>query len=55
MSRRLAARIAAFLVVGAIAAFVAFDINQSTKAPWQWEFLVGIAIICGLVAAIILP
>ena len=55
MSRRLAARIAAFLVVGVIAAVVAFDINQSTKAPWQWEFLVGIAIICGFVAAIILP
>lgn len=55
MSRRLAARIAAFLVVGVIAAVVAFDINQSSKAPWQWEFLVGIAIICGLVAAIILP
>lgn len=55
MSRRLAARIAAFLVVGAIAAFVGFDINQSSKSPWQWEFVVGIAIICGVIAFIILP
>lgn len=55
MSRRLAARIAAFLVVGAIAAFVGFNINQSSKSPWQWEFLVGIAIICGVIAFIILP
>jgi uncharacterized protein YacL len=55
MSRRLAARIVAFLVVGVIAAIVGFDINQSSKAPWQWEFLVGIAIICGIIAFIILP
>ena len=55
MSRRLAARIVAFLVVGVIAAIIGFDINQSSKAPWQWEFLVGIAIICGIIAFIILP
>ena len=55
MSRRLAARIAAFVIVGGIAAFVGFDINQSSKAPWQWEFLVGIAILCGIIAFIILP
>ncbi len=55
MSRRLAARIVAFLVVGVIAAIVGIDINQSSKAPWQWEFLVGIAIICGIIAFIILP
>ena len=55
MSRRLAARMAAFVVVGAIAAFVGFDINQNSKAPWQWEYLVGIAIICGVIAFIILP
>ncbi|HKT39655.1 MAG TPA: TRAM domain-containing protein [Ktedonobacterales bacterium] len=55
MSRRLAARIAAFVIVGAIAAFVGFDINQSSKAPWPWWVLVGIAIICGVIAFIILP
>jgi len=55
MSRRLAARIAAFVIVGAIAAFAGFDINQSSKAPWPWWVLVGIAIICGVIAFIILP
>lgn len=55
MSRRVAARTVAFLVVTAIAAVVGFNINQSSKAPWQWEFLVGIALICGIIAFIILP
>jgi uncharacterized protein YacL len=55
MSRRLAARVAAFVVVGAIAAVVGIDINQSSKAPWPLGVLVGIAIICGVIAFIILP
>jgi uncharacterized protein YacL len=55
MSRRLAARMAAFLVVAALAAVVGFSINNSSKAPWPWEVLVGIAIICGVIAFIILP
>ncbi|HET8905328.1 MAG TPA: PIN domain-containing protein [Ktedonobacterales bacterium] len=55
MSRRLAARMAAFLVVAAIAAVVGFSINNNSKAPWPWEVLVGIAIICGVIAFIILP
>jgi uncharacterized protein YacL len=55
MSRRLAARMAAFLGVTAIAAVVGFSINNNSKAPWPWEVLVGIAIICGVIAFIILP
>ncbi|HEX6540243.1 MAG TPA: PIN domain-containing protein [Ktedonobacterales bacterium] len=55
MSRRLAARIGAFLVVGAAAAVIGFDVNAASKTPWPWEVLVGIAIICGIIAFIILP
>jgi uncharacterized protein YacL len=42
-------------VVGAVAALIGFSVNSNAKAPWPWEVLVGIAIICGIIAAFILP
>jgi uncharacterized protein YacL len=55
MSRRFVARAIAFLVVAVTAAVIGFDVNQGSQAPWLWEVVVGTAIICGIVAYIILP
>ncbi len=58
MSRRLAARLAAFAVAAAAAVLVGINVNndvQPPQQPWPWEAVVGIAIIFGLIVLFILP
>jgi uncharacterized protein YacL len=58
MSRRLAARLAAFAVAGGAALIIGININNGVKPPqqaWPWEAVVGIAIIFGLIALLLLP
>src|SRR5579885_3669073 len=58
MSRRLAARLAAFVVAAGAAVLIGINVNNDVKPPqqpWPWEVIVGIAIIFGLAALFLLP
>src|SRR5215469_7067169 len=58
MSRRLAARLAAFAVAAGAALIIGINVNDGVKPPqqpWPWEAIVGIAIIFGLIALFLLP
>ena len=58
MSRRLAARLAAFAVAAGAAVLIGINVNSDVKPPqqpWPWEVIVGIAIIFGLIILFLLP
>lgn len=60
MSRRLAARFAAFVVATGAALLIGFNVNTNNAgrkgvATWPGEAIIGIAIVAGLIAFILLP
>lgn len=55
MTGRFAARLAAFVVVAAAAVGIGLDLSNHHPSTTQWEIIVGLALICGALAVILIP